>query len=479
VLLAVAVRGAGMDRRWRRRLARVAVLPLVAGFAGVAAAHGVEGSRFDAPLPPVMLFVGAGATVALTAALLAATRPGAAGGVGERLLFTVSPTALRVARVAGSAGFLAAFALALLAGLFGPRTPAANFGASFVWAVWLVGVGLLAAAVGSAWRTLSPWQTLYRGLCRLEGDTVAVAGEYPAWLGRWPALAGVLGVGLLEHLTVVPRSPPATTVVVAGYAAVMLLGAVAFGPAFLHRADALAVLYRLFGRVAPLRFRADDRTVSVRAPWTGCVPPLADRGAAAVAVAAVYVVSFVGATSTPEYQALVLALRETALGAFGAVALYAAGFALFWAAFVAVARLTETLGTGAASTTTGGRPTGPLRALAPTLLPIAVGYEVAHYYPYVVRNLARSAALLGRPLAADPGVGAVTVLGWLPLSAFWASQVVLVVGGHVTAVVAAHAVAADRYPSRRAATLAHLPLTALMVGYTALSLWLVSRPVVA
>jgi hypothetical protein len=63
--------------------------------------------------------------------------------------------------------------------------------------------------------------------------------------------------------------------------------------------------------------------------------------------------------------------------------------------------------------------------------------------------------------------------------AFWGSQVVLVVVGHVVAVVAAHLAATARYGSPRRARRAHLPLVVVMVGYTVLSLWIISRPVVA
>jgi len=93
---------------------------------------------------------------------------------------------------------------------------------------------------------------------------------------------------------------------------------------------------------------------------------------------------------------------------------------------------------------------------------------VAHNYAFVARSLSRLLSL---------GGGTVELLGWLPLSAFWWSQVALVVAGHVLAVAAAHRVAVRRYGDD--AGRGHLPLVALMVGYTVLSLWIVSRPVVA
>jgi hypothetical protein len=73
----------------------------------------------------------------------------------------------------------------------------------------------------------------------------------------------------------------------------------------------------------------------------------------------------------------------------------------------------------------------------------------------------------------------VTLLDWLTLPVFWGSQVVLIVAGHVIAIVAAHAVAVERYGTLSEAQRVHLPLVALMVGYTVLSLWIISRPVVS
>jgi Zn-dependent protease len=108
------------------------------------------------------------------------------------------------------------------------------------------------------------------------------------------------------------------------------------------------------------------------------------------------------------------------------------------------------------------------------VVPIAAAYEVAHNYPYVLRN---AAALLDLSLAPLGLASGVEPLAWLSVPAFWGSQVVLVVFGHVVGVVAAHRVAVSRYGDR--GIRAHLPLVVLMVGYTVLSLWVVSQPVVA
>jgi hypothetical protein len=475
-----------MRRRIRPLAVAGACLLAAAVGPGVVSAHDVTGSRFTAPLPLELLLAGAGGTVALTALWLAVTdRAPAVTGRGPTVSLSVRTAGLL--RILAGGLFLAGVVTALVAGVAGRQVAADNVATVFVWPVWFRGVALLAVLVGNLWPALSPWRAAYRGLCRLEGDRLAVLGEYPARLGDWPALAGfLLLIGVVENLTVVPRSPALTTVVVAVYALAMVGGAVLFGEEWFRRADPLGLLYRLFGRVAPVeaeRSAGGDLTLSLRPPWRGCRAPVAGTAVVAFVVAAVYAVSFDGFTNTRLYQDLLFGTREAlGTGPPTSILLYVVGLALFVGVFLATARLGDALGdhppSGERVAADGGVAgwRGAAREFAPTVLPIAAAYDVAHNYPYVVRSTARLAELL----AADLGLalGALDPLAWLGLPAYWGSQALLIVLGHVFAVVAAHRVAMDRYRSPSSARRGHLPLVVLMVGYTVLSLWIVSRPVV-
>ena len=443
---------------------------------GVARAHEVGGTDSPAPIPLDLLFAGAGATVALTAVGLALANPTSTNDDDppQFHLGVVPPALVTAIQMTVRGLFLLAFVIALFDGLAGRQVAAENLATVFVWPVWIKGVALLAVLVGNPWSTLSPWQAIYDGLTRLEGKPIALF-EYPIRLDQWPALIGFLGVvGIVENLTVVPNSPRATAILVAGYALVMVLGAVAFGPKWLRRADAFAVLYRLLGRVAPIRAtRQTDggRGVAVVPPWHGTTASAGSMAVMAFVVAVVYTVSFDGFTSTPEYQELLFGLRDAG-GLVGAVpgnlvqiTLHLTGFTLFVGAYLLVAGLTARLDNSNDALTTA-------RMFALTILPIAAAYEVAHNYPFVIGNIARVLSLAGEPLGV---ILEIAPLAWLSLSAFWASQVVLIVGGHVVAVVAVHIVSTNR----RAPPRVLVPLSLLMVGYTLVSLWIISRPVVS
>jgi hypothetical protein len=435
--------------------------------AGVASAHGAVGSGVEAPIPLGLLYAGAGGTVALTAGWLAVgdraaaeDRDTAVEGTDGRS-FHIPFWLAQILRSVGRSLGLIALASVLVAGVFGPQIRSANVATVLFWPVWLKGLGVVAVVLGSPWRVVSPWGTLYDVLARLEGAPPQLLGSYPERLGEWPAVVGfALLVGVAENLTTLPRSPRLTAALVAGYALVMLLGALAFGPTWLRRADALAVLYRLLGVVAPVAVARETGgyRVSLRAPWRSCTRSVADVSTVAFVVLALYTVSFDGLAETAAFQTPLAATRGLVGPVAGALALYIAGFGLFLGGYWLAVALADRAGGESGRT-----------AFAASLLPIAAAYEVAHTYPFVLRNAGRLVELTtAGAVAIDPVAG-------LSVSAFWVSQVVLVVVGHLVAVVAAHSAAVRRYGVSRGRRV-HAPLAVVMVGYTVCSLWILSQP---
>jgi hypothetical protein len=138
----------------------------------------------------------------------------------------------------------------------------------------------------------------------------------------------------------------------------------------------------------------------------------------------------------------------------------------FIGAFIAVAWISRRLG--------GGRPM-PLGSLAgryaTTLLPIAAGYVIAHYLTLVIQG-----AIWLPSLLADPLSSVAPQLDAIPVAAIWYLSVAAIVGGHIAAVALAHRLAIADAPRR--APLVGLPMVAVMVGYTILSLWIIASPIV-
>jgi len=113
-----------------------------------------------------------------------------------------------------------------------------------------------------------------------------------------------------------------------------------------------------------------------------------------------------------------------------------------------------------------------LTAFALTLVPIALVYNAAHNYSYLV---VQSQGLI--PLLLPAFAGYKPNYALAQASMVWYAQVVLIVVGHVIAVYLAHLRAGERFRTAQRALLSQYPMLLLMVLYTMTSLWILAQPI--
>jgi hypothetical protein len=118
-----------------------------------------------------------------------------------------------------------------------------------------------------------------------------------------------------------------------------------------------------------------------------------------------------------------------------------------------------------------------------TLVPIAIGYHLAHYLSFLVTAFQYLIPLISDPL----GLGwdlfgtahHIIRIGIVDARSVWYASVTAIVGGHVAAVYLAHAMAVRVFGDSRAALRSQYPMLMLMVGYTMVSLWIIAQPIVS
>ncbi len=493
-----------------RRLAAPTALILAAGALTPesVAAHAIGGT-FELPVPLWLYLAGAATAVAASFGALALTARGASRGVAYPLttLPPILATATRpVLRLLGLAWWYGAIAVGFIVGDISPLP------AVLLWIGIWVGLPIVSVLVGNPWPSLSPFRTTFAALevvARRAGvERLDLGLPYPAGLARWPAVV-LLAFALWAEL-ILPDGSVAGTValLMSGYTVLTLTGMLSFGQVtWLRHAELFEVLLGWFGRIGPIgrlaqpalcdgcgeacdparcidcaecSVTADDQERSpVVRPW---VAGLTDVGRPDASDAAFIVIALAGVT----YDGL----RETAAGAglFGAVYPVVAG--VLGATSAATFLLAETLQLVIVATAfvaafmgvvavgrllIGDRPSTPLGndlgRYAVTLLPIAGGYVIAHYLTLVIQGVVWLPSLLLDPLMSlAPQVDAI------PVAAVWYLSVGAIVIGHVAAIALAHRLARQDAPAR--ATWVGLPMVALMIGYTVLSLWIVAAPIV-
>lgn len=115
------------------------------------------------------------------------------------------------------------------------------------------------------------------------------------------------------------------------------------------------------------------------------------------------------------------------------------------------------------------------RRWGPSLIPIVLGYSIAHYFSLLVFEGQSLVALLSDPLGSGRDLfgtaGSTIDFTVVTPDQIAYVQVASIAIGHVAGVVAAHDEAVGRYPHRVAVRSQH-PLLAVMVGYTVAGLLL-------
>ncbi|WP_327282695.1 MULTISPECIES: hypothetical protein [unclassified Streptomyces] len=413
-------------------------------------AHGI-GSQHDLPISPFYAF--AGAFAALFVSFLAlgllwsssrfrGDRSGSALPAAlERIADApATRTALR------GLGLAAALAVLLLL-LLGPDDPARNPAPGAVYVLLWVGLVPASLLLGPVWRLINPLRTLYCLYRRLPRARRHAPAPLPARLGQWPAAAGLFAFTWLELAAPDPASTTTLLTALTGYAAVQLALAARFGERWFADADAFEAYSALLARLSPLGRRSDGRLV-LRNPFHGLDATPERPGLVATVCVLLGSTAYDGYSDNPSWintlQTSPLGRTPTAtLGLLASIALVATLYCLC----AAVTRLV-----------CGPHP-GPLTAFAHSLVPIAIGYLVAHYFSLLVTEGPRTVSMaLGTDNAPEP----LPPLGPGGLAAL---QVIAVVTGHVLGVIAAHDRSVRLFPPARAVA-GQLPLLALMITYT-------------
>jgi hypothetical protein len=374
----------------------------------------------------------------------------------------------RPLRALGRLAGLAGLAAVLAAGWFGPPTGLRNLAVLLVWVAWWGGLVAAAYLAGNAWPALDPFRTLAGGV-RLVADRLEVGTlALPDRLGVWPSVAGLLALVWVEVTSPLATDPRLLATLVAGYGVVTVVGGAAFGPAWWARVDPVSRLLAAYGRVAPLARGPDG--LRLRLPGTR----LSDRvveglDEAAFVVAVLYVTTYDGLVATGPWAGLVEIVVGVGLPpalVYGAS--YVAGFGLALGAYTVAA------GAARRFAATYRAPDALAARFAPPLLAIAAGYHLAHNGSTLLALSPALAAALVTPLAPPQSPPTLVLPGWIQ-----GVEVGAVLAGHVLAVWVAHAVAYDAFPDRLQAVRSQYGVTAAMVGFTMLSLWIVSEPYVA
>lgn len=431
-------------------------------------AHGIGGAQ-DLPIPAEYAIAGAGAALAVSFLVLALAwrspryDTARSGCPAPHWLVSLveGPVLSVVVRAIGFVFFL----YVVWAAVAGPDLLVnPTFGVVYV----LLWVGIVPASLlfGPFYKAISPVRTVNLLFTRIiGGDSDKGLRELPRWVGYWPAAVGLFAFVWLELIYPDATYLSPLRLWFAIYFAVLLIGGAVFGTRWFERADPFEVYSTLVSHLSVFG-RRDDGTLVLRSPLANLDGVRAEAGLVAV------VSVLFGSTAFDSFKDSNYWLRfsqSTELNLTLVNTLVMLGFC----AVVGVSFAAATMTTGVSD---GVRRAALPNRFAHSVVPIIVGYMVAHYLTYFVETGQQTLILLSDPM----GTGA-NLLGtanwevgyWLSAHPTFlaVTKVLAVVTGHVLGVVAAHDRAVKVLPKRHQLT-GQLPLLLVMVFYTITGLYL-------
>lgn len=516
----------GFRIQWSVRIGLLVAVSLMGMGVGPVYAHSF-GQRYDLPIPLDYFLAGAAATVALSfvvIGLFVRHEPGTVqyprldllrvAGLGAVLKSKVLSTAAKVVSV-----FL--FLLVLATAFLGTDNSLENFSPTFVWIIWWVAMGYIAALIGDVWVLVNPWKIIYEWLEGLIGGV----GErrrtramfiYPRGLDVWPAVVLFLVFAWLENVYSGAVVPSKLGTIIVVYSLITWGGMAAFGKhQWLRCGEAFSVLFSFFARFSPTEVKITDdrfcrtcgnecellegecvncyecfemasegsRALELRPYAVGLSSAVSvSTATAAFVVLALATVTFDGVASTPfwlDYQNFTYPVARP-FGAYAITVLDTLGLVLIPAVFMAVYLVTA----WGIKTLSGEK--NSVMSVATgfvfSLVPIALAYNMAHFISLL--------AIQGQyiiPLASDPfGVKwdlfgtyhYMVNMNIISAKVVWFISVGAIVVGHIASVYIAHIIAMSRTRDQVVALRGQYPMLVLMVIYTATSLAIIAQPII-
>jgi hypothetical protein len=353
---------------------------------------------------------------------------------------------------------LGLFVLTIDAALFGTANPLMNLAPSLVWVTWWVGLSLLIAACGNVWPWLDPWRTLWGGLAKL--GLKPLNRTWPVAWGMCPAVFFLLAWSWLEVVFPIAVIPRDLGILALAWTIISLLGMWIFNPeVWRAHADFVVIYFSLIAKIGlqATSFKASTSTLHET------------RGYVSFILAMLSTVLFDGLHGHPVWLFLEGSVLSVLPNWLANLPYFSGtlGLVTVWLIFMASYKFTTR---------------EHANAFAPSLIPIAVAYLVAHNFSNLVVQGQSVIFLLSDPLGT--GWNLFGSADFKPNSDIinakftWYLAVSSIVLGHVAAVVISHRAAMRLSSSSKQAAWLCLPYTALMIAYTLLSLLIIAEPLV-
>lgn len=436
------------------------------------------GQNFTLPIP-VWLYLYAGAAVVLVSFLfmmLFELRRKSNPQISAVFVILHIPQLVKqVAQGSIFACALIALVVAIGATLRGGGLPSENFSSLFIWIIFFLGMTYLSMLLGNIWRFIDPLRTILTWL------NLKSLFMFPLWMRYLPALLGYVFFIWLELLSGGRAAEPDNLFyLLIGYITYTIVGVLLYGVSSWYAfADVWSVYFAIIARSAPIEYARGHVTCKV--PFSTLTKEIG--GGMPLALFVFFMLSstaFDGFRETKWWLSYYHMLLPK-LSFFGeSVSVVVPSIALIISPFAFFALYALALYVAKLLTKTEYTVRFLMLRFVGTLIPIAIGYNIAHYFTLLLIQGQSFVVVLSDPFHLGWDLfgtsSMVPNIGIVGVAAVWHTQVIVIILAHVIAIILAHYVAIDVFKTKKVVLISQLPVLVLMVLYTLLGLWILSLP---
>lgn len=389
--------------------------------------------------------------------------------------FVTRPNVLKIFKTLSFLLFL----LTVLTGLLGEDSSYSNFNMTFFWIIFVLGLTYVTALVGNIYSVLNPWKILTGWLVGKDEKPII---RYPERFGYYPAL---LFYFIFIWIELVGQTTPLKlSIILLVYTILNDLGVVFLGKeVWFKYCEFFSVFFRLIGKIAPLEYKSGK--LYLRIPFVGLLKENAEHFSLLVFV--IFMLSstaFDGFKETVPWSRLYWEYIDGILRPLFGSAAYPAyetlGLLLSLLIFLGIYIILIHISKIIAGSSVSSRDLA--LEFAFSLIPIALVYNIAHYYTLIfsqglgIINLISDPFGWGWNLFGTAEHSSSVIVG---ANVVWHSEVALILVGHIISVYLTHVVALNVFQNEsKKAFLSQLPMLTMMIIYTMLGLWILSAPLI-
>jgi hypothetical protein len=395
-------------------------------------------------------------------------------GKGITWMSWVASPRIRSILIFGSVGVLL---LSIASGLIGVNSSYTNINMNLFWIIFLLGFTYLCAFVGNIFDTINPWKTIVRWIGMSDWEGVI---SYPARLGYYPALLFYFGLIWFELMG--QPTPLTLSVVLLQYTFFNIVGVLLIGSvAWFKYVEFFSVFFRIVGMMSP--FSVKDKSILIQAPFSKLFESRAENFSLVLFVIFMLAstafdgVKEIGSWMRIYWQYLDGAFRPI-LGSWSFSVFQTIGLILVPIIFLALYFVFVYLAKIFAQSKHSTRDL--FLEFAFPLVPIALAYNIAHYFTLIFTEGPHLIRLISDPFGLGKnyfGTGGVYPNIVIDTKIIWHVQVAVILLGHIVGVYLAHMVSLRVFKGRKQVLLSQIPMLLLMVAYTTAGLWILSQPI--